>query len=212
MLMLSPTLRSTTTTRLSRSVPRSSSLVSICLPPFVTISADHRSADVPSTEPTLTVEEAIAKAETLFNGKYNEWPATLEFVAKEGGSLALTHVVQIQNEETGSWVEAFIDAHTGEAVHVTDFVAKSSVSDHLITVDAIIYAYTGIIYSTTFFLSLRKSLPRASRLLLTPRTRHPLPMAGTVTVPPQPRLPRKLQDVMIRYSLTAHLLLVETMS
>lgn len=89
---------------------------------------DYDTADVPSTTPVLTVEEAIAKAETLFNGKYNDWPATLEFVAKEDGSVALTHIVQIQNAETGTWVEAFIDAHSGEAVHVTDFVAKSSVS------------------------------------------------------------------------------------
>ncbi|KIP05598.1 hypothetical protein PHLGIDRAFT_128797 [Phlebiopsis gigantea 11061_1 CR5-6] len=81
---------------------------------------------VPSTTPSVTLEDAIAKAETQFNGKYNEWPATLEFVAKEDGSLALAHVVQIRNEAAGTWVEAFIDAHTNEPVHVTDFVAKSS--------------------------------------------------------------------------------------
>ena len=61
------------------------------------------------------------------NGKFNEHPATLEFVAKEDNSLALAHVVQIQNDETGAWFEAFIDAHSGELVHVTDFVTKASV-------------------------------------------------------------------------------------
>lgn len=63
------------------------------------------------------------------NGKYNDFPATLEFVAQEDGSFSLSHVMQIQNDETGAWVEAFIDAHTGELVHVTDFVTKASVRE-----------------------------------------------------------------------------------
>ena len=83
---------------------------------------------MPSSKPTLTLEEAIDKAESTLGGKYNEWPATLEFIAKEDGSVSLAHVVQIQNDETGAWVEAFIDAHSGELVHVTDFVTKASVS------------------------------------------------------------------------------------
>ena len=40
----------------------------------------------------------------------------------------LTHVVQIENDETGAWFEAFVDAHTGEVVSVTDFVAHATVS------------------------------------------------------------------------------------
>jgi extracellular elastinolytic metalloproteinase len=83
---------------------------------------------VPSSKPTLSLEDAIAKAETMLGGKFNEWPATLEFIAKEDGSVALAHVVQIQNDETGAWIEAFIDAHSGDLVHVTDFVTKASVS------------------------------------------------------------------------------------
>ena len=88
-------------------------------------------AHVAASKPSITVEEAVAKAESYIDGKYNEWPATLEYLAKEDGSLALTHVVQIQNEKTGAWYEAFIDAHSGELVHVTDFVAKAAVSTKL---------------------------------------------------------------------------------
>ena len=76
----------------------------------------------------MSLEDAIAKAETLLNGKFNEWPATLEFVAKQDGTLSLTHVVQIQNDKTGAWFEAFVDAHSNELVHVTDFVTKATVS------------------------------------------------------------------------------------
>ena len=89
---------------------------------------DARAASVPSTTPSVSLEDAIAKAETTFNGNYNEWPATLEFVAKEDGSLALAHVMQIENEETGAWFEAFVDAHSGEIVQLTDFVSKATVS------------------------------------------------------------------------------------
>ena len=73
------------------------------------------------------MEDAITKAEALLDGKFNEWPASLEFVAQEDGTLALTHVVQIQNDETGAWFEAFVDAHSGDVIHLTDFVAKASV-------------------------------------------------------------------------------------
>jgi len=84
---------------------------------------------VAASKPTLTVEEAIAAAEKTLGGKFNDHPATLEYVVKADNTAVLTHVVQIQNDETGAWVEAFVDAHTGEIVTITDFVAKASVSD-----------------------------------------------------------------------------------
>ncbi|OJT07219.1 Extracellular metalloproteinase 5, partial [Trametes pubescens] len=81
---------------------------------------------VPSTTPSISLEDAISTAESQLSGKFNEHPATLKFVAKKDGSLALTHVVQIQNDETGAWFEAFVDAHSGELVQLTDFVAEAS--------------------------------------------------------------------------------------
>ncbi|KAL1942280.1 hypothetical protein VTO73DRAFT_6344 [Trametes versicolor] len=81
---------------------------------------------VPSITPSISLEDAISTAESQLSGKFNEHPATLEFVAKKDGSLALTHVIQIQNDETGAWLEAFVDAHSGEVVQLTDFVAKAS--------------------------------------------------------------------------------------
>ena len=93
-------------------------------------------ASVPSTDPSLSVEDAIAKAETALSGKFNEHPPTLEFVAKKDGSLALTHVVQIQNDDTGAWVEAFVDAHSGEIVQLTDFVTKITVSRYVYWLEA----------------------------------------------------------------------------
>ncbi|KAI0739678.1 Fungalysin metallopeptidase-domain-containing protein [Daedaleopsis nitida] len=83
-------------------------------------------SSVPSITPSLSLEDAISKAEGALSGKFNEHPPTLEFVAKKDGSLALTHVVQIQNDETGAWFEAFVDAHSGEVVQLTDFVAKAT--------------------------------------------------------------------------------------
>ncbi|TBU26937.1 Fungalysin metallopeptidase-domain-containing protein [Dichomitus squalens] len=83
-------------------------------------------SNVPSTSPSISVEDAISKAESALSGKFNEHPPTVEFVAKKDGSLSLTHVVQIQNDTTGAWFEAFVDAHSGALVQLTDFVAKAS--------------------------------------------------------------------------------------
>lgn len=85
-------------------------------------------ASIPSTTPSISLEDAISIAESKLSGKFNEHPATLEFVAKKDGSLALTRVMQIENDTTGAWFEAFVDAHSGELVQLTDFVAKASVS------------------------------------------------------------------------------------
>ncbi|KAJ7592604.1 Fungalysin metallopeptidase-domain-containing protein [Mycena floridula] len=83
-------------------------------------------SQIASSTPTVSLEDAIASAEKTLDGTFNEHPATLEFLAKEDGSAVLTHVVQIQNAATGAWVEAFVDAHSGEVVSVTDFVTKAS--------------------------------------------------------------------------------------
>ncbi|KDR76559.1 hypothetical protein GALMADRAFT_246955 [Galerina marginata CBS 339.88] len=81
---------------------------------------------IASSNPTVAVQDAIAAAEKSLGGKYNDHPTTLEYVAKADNTAVLTHVVQVQNEDTGAWAEAFIDAHTGELVTITDFVTKAS--------------------------------------------------------------------------------------
>ncbi|KAH9167273.1 Fungalysin metallopeptidase-domain-containing protein [Lactarius sanguifluus] len=76
--------------------------------------------------PTVSLSDAIATAEKALDGTHNGHPATLEFLIQSDGSAVLTHAIQIQNEGTGTWVEAFVDAHSNKVVSVTDFVAKAS--------------------------------------------------------------------------------------
>lgn len=77
--------------------------------------------------PTITVDEAISNAETALSGKFNGHTPIVQFVAKQDDSVVLTHVIQIENDDTGAWFEAFIDAHSGDLVTVTDFVTRASV-------------------------------------------------------------------------------------
>ncbi|KAJ6572791.1 Fungalysin metallopeptidase-domain-containing protein [Mycena vulgaris] len=85
-----------------------------------------KSTKIAPSTPTVSLEDAITAAENTLDGTFNAHPPTLEFLALEDGSLRLTHVMQIQNAETNAWVEAFVDAHTGEVLSVTDFVTKAS--------------------------------------------------------------------------------------
>ncbi|KAJ7108331.1 Fungalysin metallopeptidase-domain-containing protein [Mycena epipterygia] len=78
------------------------------------------------SSPTVSLEDAIAAAEDALHGTFNEHPPTLEFLGLEDGSVRLTHVMQIQNADTAAWLEAFVDAHSGEVLSVTDFVTKAS--------------------------------------------------------------------------------------
>ncbi|CAE7145090.1 unnamed protein product [Rhizoctonia solani] len=78
------------------------------------------------TTATLTKEQAIAKAEAATGGKYNQWPTAIEYFAKDSDHVVLSHVVQVQNAESGEWYEAFVDASTGEVVNLVSFVADAS--------------------------------------------------------------------------------------
>ncbi|CAE6465601.1 unnamed protein product [Rhizoctonia solani] len=81
---------------------------------------------VASTTATLTKDQAIAKAEAATKAKYNQWPTTIEYFAKDPDNVVLSHVVQVQNEQSGEWYEAFVDASTGEVVNLVSFVSDAS--------------------------------------------------------------------------------------
>lgn len=122
-------------------------------------------AKIASSTPKLTAEEAISKAEGLLDGKYNEWPTTLEYVVKADNTAALAHVVQIQNDRTGIWYEAFVNAHSGELDSVTDFVSHATVS-HL-SILSLLPCNSDCLRCSTEFFRFRSRLPsRGLRHLL----------------------------------------------
>ncbi|KAJ8087751.1 hypothetical protein PM082_006588 [Marasmius tenuissimus] len=81
---------------------------------------------IADSTPTVDVNTVIPKVEEALQGKKNEIEPTLEYLVQQDESVALVHVFQVQNEEVNSWYEAYVDAHTGELVSVTDFVAEAS--------------------------------------------------------------------------------------
>ncbi|KAL1719120.1 Fungalysin metallopeptidase-domain-containing protein [Schizophyllum commune] len=80
---------------------------------------------IADSKPTVEIDSFIGDIESQLNGKFNDYKS-LEYLAKQDGSVALVHVVQIRNEETNAWYEAMVDAHSGELVSITDFVADAS--------------------------------------------------------------------------------------
>lgn len=142
-------------------------------------------ATIPSTTPSINLQEAITRAESVVNGTYNQHPATLEFVAKQDNSVALAHVLQIENEHTGAWVEAFVDAHSGDVVHMTDFVAKSSVCS--LTSASRLSLPIDSVYSIEHSILRNNILPKGSIPYLILKTCFRLASVGTMTVePPRP--------------------------
>ncbi|KAJ7918189.1 Fungalysin metallopeptidase-domain-containing protein [Mycena leptocephala] len=83
------------------------------------------SSIAPST-PSVSFEDAVATAEDALTGTYNGHPAEIKYFLKDDGSAVLVHSFQVQNEETGSWYLAYVDAHSNSLVSVTDFVAKAT--------------------------------------------------------------------------------------
>jgi len=58
---------------------------------------------------------------------YNAHPTKIEYFAKEDGSAVLVHTIQVQNDEKGIWSEVYVDAHSGDIVSSTNFVAEAGV-------------------------------------------------------------------------------------
>lgn len=86
---------------------------------------DIGSAKIAPSTPSLKWTEVLPSVEEQLGANKNEQDPTLEYFVKEDGSIALTHVIQTQNED-GAFYEAYVDAHTGELVSVTDFVSHAS--------------------------------------------------------------------------------------
>ncbi|TRM64075.1 Fungalysin metallopeptidase-domain-containing protein [Schizophyllum amplum] len=78
----------------------------------------------PST-PSVDIDSFISEVEAQLGGNFNDH-SSFEYLARADGSVALVHVVQIRNEDTNAWYEAIVDAHSGELVSVTDFVADAA--------------------------------------------------------------------------------------
>jgi extracellular elastinolytic metalloproteinase len=87
---------------------------------------DPKTAKIAPSTASVTWKSALPVIESALDGKHNGLEPTLEYLVKPDGSVALTHVLQIRNEETNAWYEAFIDGHSGELISVTDFVAHDS--------------------------------------------------------------------------------------
>ncbi|KAL0062372.1 hypothetical protein AAF712_010718 [Marasmius tenuissimus] len=85
--------------------------------------ADDKIAD---STPTVALNAAVLKAEEILQGRKNEIKPTLGYFPREDGLISLVHVFQVQNEEGSHWYEAYVDAHTGELVSATSFVAHAA--------------------------------------------------------------------------------------
>jgi extracellular elastinolytic metalloproteinase len=51
--------------------------------------------------------------------------------------VVLTHTIQVQNESTGAWYLAYVDAESGEVVNLVDFVSDASVCRTYFNVSAL---------------------------------------------------------------------------
>jgi extracellular elastinolytic metalloproteinase len=51
----------------------------------------------------------------------------VEYLVNADNTASLIHVVQVQNQEKGTWYEAFVDAHSGKFVSSIDLVANAAV-------------------------------------------------------------------------------------
>ena len=82
---------------------------------------------VAATSPSIKIHDAISTAEGLLNGTH--WPFhKAQYLVMSNGHLALVHAIQIKIKNVGTSYEAFVDAHSGQLLSLTDFVCYTLVS------------------------------------------------------------------------------------
>ncbi|KAF9008271.1 metallo proteinase 10 [Cyathus striatus] len=87
---------------------------------------DTSSASIADPTPSLTWKSVLKGTERTLDATYNGIAPSLEYYVMSDGSVRLTHVIQVQNAEMGGFLEAYVCAHSGEVLSVTDFVNDAS--------------------------------------------------------------------------------------
>jgi len=83
-------------------------------------------SNIASSAPSVSWQSVLPDVEDSLGGRYNNHPASLEYLARPDGSIALTHVLQVRNKTEGTWYEAYVCAHSGDLLSVNDFVAHAT--------------------------------------------------------------------------------------
>ncbi|KAK0436229.1 Fungalysin metallopeptidase-domain-containing protein [Armillaria borealis] len=82
-------------------------------------------SNIASSQPSIELDSIISKVEDALTATYSGINS-LEYLALEDGSVALAHVVQVLNADANTAYEAFVDAHSGDIIGITDFSAQAT--------------------------------------------------------------------------------------
>ncbi|KAJ6556321.1 Fungalysin metallopeptidase-domain-containing protein [Mycena capillaripes] len=101
---------------------------------------------VAPTTPAVSFDDAKTTAEAALDGTFvSEIPSTVEYHANDDGSVSLVHVLQVRNEEAGTWYNAFVDAHANKLISVTDYVAQATYHVLPITKETLLQGFEDVV-------------------------------------------------------------------
>ncbi|KAJ7352052.1 Fungalysin metallopeptidase-domain-containing protein [Mycena albidolilacea] len=101
---------------------------------------------VADATPSVSFDDAKTTAETALEGTYvSEIPNTVEYLAKDNGEVVLVHVLQVRNEEAGTWYNAFVNAHTNVLESLTDYVAQATYHVLPITKETLLQGFEDVV-------------------------------------------------------------------
>ncbi|KAK0450465.1 metalloprotease [Desarmillaria tabescens] len=82
-------------------------------------------SNIAAPQPSIQLDSIISKVEDALAATYSGINS-LEYLALSDGSVALTHVVQVLNADANTGYEAFVDAHSGDIIALTDFSSQAT--------------------------------------------------------------------------------------
>ncbi|KAJ3541961.1 hypothetical protein NMY22_g3694 [Coprinellus aureogranulatus] len=76
------------------------------------------------SKPTVDLNAAIATAEDALEAKYTQ-KFRMAYLIRPDHSAILVYAIEVQNDDQDGHYEAYVDAHTGQLVSLTDYAARS---------------------------------------------------------------------------------------
>lgn len=82
---------------------------------------------VPSATPRVSAADAVRSASAALNGQPIGKDPELRYLAVDDSKVALTHAVRMWLDDSGEFVDAYVDASSGEVVGVVEYTSHATV-------------------------------------------------------------------------------------
>ncbi|KAF9531235.1 metalloprotease [Crepidotus variabilis] len=82
--------------------------------------------NITTSKPSADIDNSVKAAEISLRATRTDVSPVLEYLVQPSGEIALVHSIQVRNESSAVWGNAYVDAHTSKVISFASFMADAS--------------------------------------------------------------------------------------